>query len=155
MNLNELNFFQRIIVKHLAGGKFLPSVVNLVASQMAAFLISLVADSPTWLQAFLATLSEYTSIPFNEASLTVIIGFLVSSGIQIYASNINGKGAEKIQELVNEERDRWVGNKTIEGVVSLKAAMLEQAREANAFKEALLKKERELRELKESLNNPE
>lgn len=151
--MNELNFIQKLIVKNLVSVKVIGQVVKYAAGQAAAWIVAYLVTAPAWLQVSLKHFSEETGIEMNEYTLTIVFGFLISEALQMIANRTQGKGAEKIQEVVGEVRDQWIGNKTVEAVVTLKGDLLEKARQFEAARIRIAELAKEIEELKSQQQN--
>ena len=149
IDLDNLNFFQRLIVKNLTGEKKIAQVVKILAGQAAAMLVALIAESPHWLQVALAYIEKVSGVPFNETTLTVISGFLLSEIAQYIANKISGKGTADIQEAVGAVKDQWAGSETVGKVLFIKDELSRAVNMLHKQKEVIKELEQKLSEKSE------
>lgn len=143
----KLNLPQNIAVKFLLKLFAKPTLVSngikYASGQAAAWILSSLASSPLWLQNALSYLSEKQGIELNEASLTIVCGFLFSEILQVVVNKINYSGIDQLQKVVKEERDGWVGNETVGSVLTMKENLDSAWKEIASLKNAITQQKEE------------
>lgn len=133
----------KFLLKLFAKPTLVSNGIKYASGQAAAWIISSLASSPLWLQNALSYLSEKQGIELNEASLTIVCGFLFSEILQVVVNKINYSGIDQLQKVVKEERDGWVGNETVGSVLTMKENLDSAWKEIASLKNAITQQKEE------------
>lgn len=133
----------KFLLKLFAKPTLVSNGIKYASGQAAAWILSSLASSPLWLQNALSYLSEKQGIELNEASLTIVCGFLFSEILQLVVNKINYSGIDQLQKVVKEERDGWVGNETVGSVLTMKENLDSAWKEIASLKNAITQQKEE------------
>lgn len=136
MNLFE-SIIKKAVIKRLSNPGTLRAIIKHASSQATSLLLTWIATSPEIVQNAIQAFNERSSIDINEASMSVIIGFLIAEVAQYFVDKINYEGTEKIQEGLNEVKDGWIGDDTIKAFNDMRSRLGTYASELDKIRKEL------------------